>query len=145
LASNAEPKARDSPIRVSLETSGVRLPLRVAGDNVVFSELDRAVEQAIEAHLAASRELVRRRGSPPLELTVELVQARAELTDGRLLVELTTRATLRELAGVYLAQSHPRASAAGSAGDAHGVSIVRQAADTLGQKVADFVATALPS
>jgi hypothetical protein len=136
--------AVDSPIRVVLDSRDVRLPLRVAGDDVVFSDLDRAVERALEARLEPSRDSVRRRGARPLEVFVELVQARAELGDGRLNVELTARATLRERAGLYLAQTHARTNTAGVVTSAHGVFLVRQAADALAGKIADFVGASMP-
>jgi hypothetical protein len=133
-----------APIRVVIDASSVRLPLRVAGDNVVFSDLDRALERAVDARIAASRDALARRGARPLELLLEIVQVRAENTDGRLLVEVTTRTTLREQVGPYLAQAHARASASGAAATEHGVLVVRQAVDRVAAKVAEFVATFIP-
>ncbi len=143
-AADSTSVAFDSPIRVVLDARDVRLPLHVSGDDVVFSDLDRALERTLELRLEPSREGVRRRGARPLEVFVELVQARAELREGRLNVDLTARATLRERTGLYLAQTHARTSVAGVATSAHGVVIVRQAADALAVKIADFVAASLP-
>ncbi|HTQ05026.1 MAG TPA: hypothetical protein VMI54_14275 [Polyangiaceae bacterium] len=143
-APNSAEGANDSPLRVNVDATSVHLPLRAAGERVVFVDLDDAVRRAVDVDLAPSRELLRRRGGHPLDLLVELVAARAEQTDGRLVVYLTARATLRERAGAYVGQTHARAATAGPSAPEHGVAVVRQAADALGAKVADFVAASLP-
>jgi hypothetical protein len=101
-----------SPLTVSLNATSVRLPLVVSGASVAYADVDRALHRSIEvATLTVAHQEIRPPGEP-LEPHVELVEARADYSRDRLIVELPVRATLRQRAGnTYVAQTHAHSSA----------------------------------
>lgn len=88
------------PLEVRTRATGVPDPLRVDGSRAAFAEVEDALGHAVSSATvpwAASR--AGRAPEGGWQLTVELVEARAEHHDGRTLVTLGTRATLRERLG----------------------------------------------
>src|SRR5689334_5984090 len=85
-----------SPLTVVVDTASVRLPMSVAGAAIAYADVDRVLEEAV---YSAALPAIARRSGRRYQLFVELVEARAEYSGGRLVVELTTRATLRDCNG----------------------------------------------
>lgn len=130
-----------SPLRVTIDATNAHLPLSVAGANVAYGDVDHALAGSVER---ATRPLVAelaRRNARPLELAIEIVEAHADEEQGRLLVRMSVRATLRERAGnTYVAQTHAHASTSAVVPADHGGKAVLEVTDSLGDKLAGFLA-----
>jgi hypothetical protein len=130
----------DTTIEVRVDATSARLPLAVAGSNIVFTDVDRALDQSIRAAFAALSS-TGTRDARPLELFAEVIEAQAEHTGDRLVVHMIVRATLREKPGnTYLAQTHARSSASGALGPDHGAALVRSCTDSIGGHLAGWIA-----
>ncbi len=85
-------------------TAAVRDPLPISGERVAVVGLDRELRSAIA--VGAAPWSVRHADGAGWQLTVELVRAEAARQNGRVVVALDVRATLRtHLGRVYLAQT----------------------------------------
>jgi len=126
------------PLTVIVDSASVRLPVTVAGAAVAYADVDRVLEDAV---LSASLPAIARRGGERrYELFVEIVEARAEYSGGRLVFELTTRATLRDRNGnTYIAQTHARSRASRTVPPEGGASEVRTVAETIGTELAGWI------
>jgi len=92
----ASPPA-DPTFEVVARVAGVHDPLPVAGAEVAFVDLERALGQAVVRAVAPKHDHV---------LTVELVAGDARYAEGRLAVSLVARATLRTREGnTFVAQT----------------------------------------
>ena len=122
---------------VVVDATSIRLPLSVSGAAVAYSNVDRALEEAISVGAVPVLEA---HGRGRYELFVELVEARADYSGSRLVVALTVRATLRSRTGnAYVAQTHARAAASASVTPEQGGGEVRAAARSIGAKLAGFL------
>src|SRR5579859_5903795 len=113
LSSRASPtpafEHADAPLKVRVDATSAHLPLSVAGSNIVYTDVDHALEQSIRTALAVAPGRSAIAAGRQRELLVEIVEAQAELPNGRLVVRMIVRATLRENAGnAYVAQTHAR-------------------------------------
>jgi hypothetical protein len=128
-------------VRVAVDATSAHLPLAVAGASIAYSDVDRAIARAVERALAPAATDLTRRSARKLGLSIELVEAHAESTQGRVLVRLTVRATLRENTGnVYLAQTHAHASASSALPAERGALVVLNCADSIAQQLAGWLA-----
>lgn len=115
--------------RIKVDASSVQLPLVVNGAHTRYVDLDRAIETSLEQALAAGGTEVR---AQDYLLYAELIEARAEYADGRLLVQLSVRATLKQNHDtIYVAQTHAHACQAGALGADDGLSVVLGAVGTV--------------
>jgi hypothetical protein len=97
-----------SPAALEIVTASttVKEPLEVKGASVAFVELAPALREAVATVVDGSFQKWR--------LSLELVEANAELSSGRLIVRMTARATLRSRAdNSYIAQSQHVCTASG--------------------------------
>jgi hypothetical protein len=95
--SGASAAASDPSFEVVARTAGVRDPLPVGGSNVVYANLEPALNNAVLRSV---------RPRHACTLTVELVSADADYTRARLAVSLVARATVRLREGnAFLAQT----------------------------------------
>ncbi len=97
-----------SPAALEIVTASttVREPLQLHGTGLAFVDLAPALREAVAAQVDGSFQKWR--------LSLELVAADAEYAEGRLIVRMTARATLRARAdGAYLAQSQHVCSSSG--------------------------------
>ena len=95
-----------SPAALEIVTASTTVPepLRVQGAPVAFIELAPALREAVALEVDGSFQQWR--------LSLELTQAEAEYSSGRLIVQMTARATLRTRAdNAYVAQSQHVCSA----------------------------------
>jgi hypothetical protein len=136
--------ARASPplvLETQVDTTSARLPLVVVGWDIAFSDVDRALEQSIDEAVAQPSNDLATRGAGGLKLLVELVDARAERHDDRLVVHMLARATLREASGnAYIAQTQVLSSASGSIDRERGAKVVRDCADKVGSQLSGWLA-----
>jgi len=113
LASSATlPEQR---LQIQVDSSNLHLPLRVAGGSLAFVDVDHALAIAIERALSSIKQALSIGSAVSYLLQVELLEARAEQTGDRIVVELVARVTLRTKSGnVYVAQTHSHARNAGA-------------------------------
>ncbi len=122
------PSNRSALEVVNVSTS-VPEPFAVRGSDVAYDDLDLALRDALTASARQPR-------FAPYRLSLEITDARADSTEGRLSVRLTTRATLRLRAdNTYLAQSQQVCSASDAIDPGHGTAVV---ADCLAQLTRDL-------
>ena len=94
------------PLEVVTRSTGIRDPLPVDGASVSFGEVEVALGHAISSAAVPWAQAHRAERPEGWQLTVELTQADATYRDGRLIVGMTARATLRTRMGrTFLAQS----------------------------------------
>jgi L-asparaginase II len=135
IAAEASP-----PLRVAVDTTSTHLPLVVSGASIAYGDVDRALARAVEHALDPTLAELARRNARKLDLSVELLEARAEWTQDRVTVRLAVRATLRENAGnVYLAQTHAHASASAAVPAEHGAQVVLDCTDSIGRKLSGWL------
>ena len=130
-------------LQVEVDAATVPLPLRALGTSTRFIDLERALKVSIQRTLNAN-------GLPTQDqilhylLYVELVEARAEVSSGRLLVQLTTRVTLRQESGyTYIAQTHVHATATGTMDPDGGRPVVLECVSTLAAQLRGWI-TSMP-
>lgn len=132
LSAHSLTKRAEAPITVTVDATNVRLPMRVSGTAVAYSDVDRALARSIE--VAAERALPKVGLEPGqrMSLFVEIIEARAEYAEGRLIVILDTRATLRRVRGnAYIAQTHAHVSHSGHVRLARGGPVVVACTDSI--------------
>jgi hypothetical protein len=99
---------RTVPLEVVTRSTAVRDPLPLHGTGIVYGDIEAAVGHAVSSATVPWADEHRKHPRPGdgWQLVVELVNARADYEDGRILFTLDVRATLRARAGnVYLAQT----------------------------------------
>ena len=100
---------RTVPLEVVTRSTAVRDPLPLRGTGIVYGDIEAAVGHAVSTATVPWADQHRKhpRAGDGWQLVVELVNADADYSDGRVLFQLDVRATLRARAGnVYLAQTH---------------------------------------
>jgi hypothetical protein len=131
---------RASPLRVVIDATTTHLPLAVAGANVAYGDVDRALARAVEHALETTSQDLARRNARQLGLAVDLVEAHAEYSHDRLVVRMTVRATLRETLGnVYLAQTHAHSSASAVVAAESGARVVLDCTDSIGHQLSGWL------
>jgi hypothetical protein len=133
------PPAEHAALSVVVEATAVHLPLPVSGANVAYSDVDRALSRSIgEATTEVAKKIAGAGRSD--QLTVELIEAHAEYSVGRLVVSLTTRDTLRARTGnTYIAQTYARGSASGIVSPERGGTVVLRVTDAIGSQLSGFL------
>jgi len=130
----------EDALQIQVNTSSVHLPLRVAGAGTAFTDVDRALYAAVERALASTRQRVAVGNAQSYSLYVELIGARAEVNSGRITVQLTVRATLRQRKGnAYVGQTHAHANRSGAYESSLGVDTVARCADAIGTELQGWI------
>ncbi len=130
----------EDTLQIQVNTSSVRLPLRVAGADAAFTDVDRALHAAVQRALASTRQQMAVGNAQSYSLYVELIGARAEVSSGRITVQLTVRATLRQRKGnAYVAQTHAHANRSGAYEASLGVDTVARCADAIGVELQGWI------
>jgi hypothetical protein len=130
----AHPFVTRSPdrVQVKVDASSVKIPLVVSGAHTRYVDLDVALETALVQALATGANDLPARSPQDYRLLVELIEARAEYSEGRLLVQLSVRATLKQNQGNdYVAQTHAHVRQTGLLGTDDGLSVVLDAVGTV--------------
>ena len=133
------PTHAEDPLQVRVDISSVHLPLRVAGTDTAFIDVDRALYAAIETALSTTKSRLVQ-GATTYTLHVELIKARAELASDRVVVGLTVRATLKLKTGnVYIAQTHAHANQSSPYLPSHGADAAIHCANAIGAELQGWV------
>lgn len=109
------------PLEVVTHATAVRDPLPVAGERIAVAGMEESLGHAVATAAVPWAQSHREERPDGWQLTVELTEARAARTQGRVSVTLGVRATLRTRVGRrYLAQTqaHCRQAAMAEASDA---------------------------
>ena len=106
----------DLSLDVVTRLAGARDPLPMAGSALEFSELERAVGQAVMKAAAPWAEAHRGQREGGWQIQVELIKADASYSDAQARATLGVRATLRGVVGqVFIGQTQVFSSTAGAA------------------------------
>jgi hypothetical protein len=131
----------ETMLQVRVDATSAYLPVAVIGSNVVFTDVDRALEQSIRAAVSGQSARTATWAARPLELFAEIIEVQAESAGGRMVVGMIVRATLRANSGnPYIAQTYARSSASGPVGPEQGAELVRSCTDGVGNHLAGWLA-----
>jgi hypothetical protein len=101
-----QPISPEVPLEVVTRSTGVRDPLPVEGSSVTFGDVETTLGHAVSSAAVPWAQAHRAQRPEGWQITVELTQAEASFRDGRLIIGLNARATLRTRYGrTFLAQS----------------------------------------
>lgn len=130
----------DVPLEVVTRSTAVKDPLVVTGTHVSYAELEEALGHAISTATVpwATAHIARRTGG--WQLSVEVIEAKAEYEAGRLIVTFNTRATLRtRLDHDYLAQIQVPCREAGLTTPEAGAPVVYSCMSRIGRDLASWL------
>src|SRR5260370_902868 len=76
----------DTMLQVRVDATSAGLPVGVVGSNVVFTDVDRALEQSIRAAVSTQSARTATWAARPVELFAEIIEVQAEYAGGRMVV-----------------------------------------------------------
>ena len=118
----------------------MRDPLPVDGADVTYGDMEAALGFAIASATVPWADAHKAERPDGWQLFVEIIQADAEHRDGRLIVSLSVRATLRTRRGhFYLAQSQTACRQGGVVEAARGGPVVYACMMRIGRDLADWL------
>jgi hypothetical protein len=133
------------PLEVVTRGTAIREPVPVEGTHVTYGDIETALGHAVSSAAVPWAEARRARRPEGYQLTVELTQADASYSDGRLIVTLGTRATLRTREGrTYLAQTQASCRQAGMVPAERGAPVVFSCMERIGRDLAGWLAQVEP-
>lgn len=137
----SEPQRAPSSVEVVARTTAVRNPLPVGGASVAYGDLEVALERATNRASIAWGEARKAKHPEGAQLFVELTQAVADFKEGRLIVSLVARVTLRtRIGGAHIAQTQLGCSESGLVAPEHGAPVVNACIQRLGDDLAGWLA-----
>ncbi len=128
------------PLEIVTRSTAVKDPLFVAGSDVSFADLEGALGHAISTATVpwAEAHVAQRPGG--WQLSVEIIEAKAEYDAGRLIVTFNTRATLRtRREHDYLAQTQVPCREAGLTTPETGAPVVYSCMSRIGRDLASWL------
>jgi hypothetical protein len=132
--------SRDIPLEVVTRSTGIRDPLPVDGSSVKFEDVETALGHAISTAAVPWADAHKAKRPEGWQLTVELTQADATYRDGRLVLTMNTRATLRTRADrTFLAQSQASCRTSGVIEPERGAPVVFSCMERLGRDLAGWL------
>jgi hypothetical protein len=136
---------KDIPLEVATRSTGIKDPLPVDGADVAYGEVEAALQSSISTAAVPWAEARRARDPEAFHLFVELIDADATYHDGRLVVTLGVRATLRTREGrQYIAQTQVHCRQAGVVPQHEGAPVVYACMSQLGRDLAGWLASVEP-
>jgi hypothetical protein len=97
---------KEIPLEVVTRSTGIRDPLPVEGTSVTYGDVETALGHSVSSAAVPWADAHRAQRPEGWQIAVELINADASYRDGRLLVTLGVRATLRTRATrTYIAQT----------------------------------------
>jgi hypothetical protein len=139
-ASTGAPPRSPGPIAVVLNATAVRLPLVVSGADIAYGDVDRALARSVEQSLQSASPRLTLPPGAHLQLQVEIVDARAEYSSERLVIEMAVRATLRHTKGnAYIAQTHAHSTASAHAPPSRSASAVLACTDSIANQLTGWL------
>jgi hypothetical protein len=137
--------ARDVPLEVVTRSTAVKDPLVVLGTDVSYADIEAALGHAISTATVpwAENHVAQRPGG--WQLSVEVIEAKAEYEGGRLIVTMNTRATLRTRQDHdYLAQTQVPCRDAGLIPPENGAPIIYSCMSRIGRDLASWLGGVQP-
>jgi hypothetical protein len=133
------------PLEVVTRGTAVPDPLPVHGSSVAYSDLEAALGLAVSSAGVPWAQAHRDRRPDGWQLFVEITRAEADERDGRLIMSLDVRATLRGRGGnVYLAQTSARCRQSGLVEAADGGPVVYACMTRLGRDLTSWLSAVQP-
>ena len=133
------------PLEVVTRSTGIREPVPVEGTSITYGDIETTLGHAISSAAVPWAAARRARRPEGYQLTVELTQADASYADGRMIVTLGTRATLRTREGrTYLGQTQASCRQAGMVPAEHGAPVIFACMERIGRNLAGWLAQVEP-
>jgi len=142
-------------LRISLPTHDVRASahasrndsyIPVAGSDIAYSDVETTLGLAVSSAALPWADARKARRPGGWQLSIELIQAEAEQREGRLLVTLSVRATLRAREGkVYLAQTQASCRQAGLVDPGRGAPVIYSCMSRVGRDLAGWLGSVEPN
>jgi bacillopeptidase F (M6 metalloprotease family) len=131
---------REVPLEIVTRSTAVKDPLVVHGSDVSYADLEGALGHAITtATIPWAEEHVKDRPGG-WQLSVEVIEAKAEYDAGRLIVTMNTRSTLRTRQDhVYLAQTQTPCREAGLTIPEKGAPVIYSCMSRIGRDLASWL------
>jgi len=134
------------PLEVVTRSTAVRDPLPVAGSDIAYSDVETTLGLAVSSAALPWADARKARRPGGWQLSIELIQAEAEQREGRLLVTLSVRATLRAREGkVYLAQTQASCRQAGLVDPGRGAPVIYSCMSRVGRDLAGWLGSVEPN
>jgi hypothetical protein len=128
------------PLEVVTRSTGIRDPLPVEGTGVTYGDVETSLGHAISTAAVPWAEAHKDRRPEGWQLQVEMTQADATYSGGRLIVTINVRATLRTRVGrAYLAQSQASCRQSGVIPAEQGAPVVFSCMERLGRDLAGWL------
>jgi hypothetical protein len=130
----------DISLEVLTRSTAVQDPLQVLGTHVAYADLEGALGHAVSTATIPWADAHKNARPGGLQLVVDIVEASAEYSRGRLKVTLTTRATLRTRRDQdYVAQTQASCHDAGLTDPDHGGPVLYACMTRLGRDLAGWL------
>jgi hypothetical protein len=135
-----ETPSRDTPLEVVTRSTAVRDPLPVEGADMAYSDIEAALGFAVASATSSWASQHVHQHPEGWQLFVEFTAADAKYVDGRLIVAIVARATLRTRVGhVYLAQTQTACSQGGVIPVERGGTVVYACMMRIGRDLTDWL------
>lgn len=137
---NTDVPHEGTPLEVVTRSTAVDDPLPIKGSSIVYGEIEPALGFAISSATVPWASQVKPKRTGGFQLLAEVVQAYAEYDDGRLMVILNVRATLRARVGnTYIAQVASRCREASVTPPEKGAPVVYTCMSRIGRDLAGWL------
>ncbi len=136
---------KDIPLEIVTRSTGVRDPLPVDGSSFSFGDVEATLGHAVSSAGVPWADMHKAQRPEGWQLTVELITADATYRDGRLVVTLGARATLRTRMGrTYLAQTQANCRQGAVIPPEHGAPVVFACMERIGRDLAGWLGQVEP-
>jgi hypothetical protein len=131
---------KEIPLEVVTRSTGVRDPLPIDGTSLSYGDVETTLGHAISTAAVPWADAHRAQRPEGWQIAVEVINADASYKDGRLLVTLCVRATLRTRSTrTYLAQTQAYCSQGGVIPAAQGAPVVFSCMERIGRDLAGWL------
>jgi len=131
---------KEIPLEVVTRSTGIRDPLPVDGSSITYGDIETTLGHAISSAGVPWAEAHKAQRPEGWQLFVELITADATYHDGRLVVTLGVRATLRTRTGrTYLAQTQANCRQGGVVPVERGAPVVFTCMERIGRDLAGWL------
>jgi hypothetical protein len=131
---------KEIPLEVVTRSTGVRDPLPIDGTSLSYGDVETTLGHAISSAAVPWADAHRAQRPEGWQIAVEVINADATYKDGRLLVTLGVRATLRTRSTrTYLAQTQAYCSQGGVVAAERGAPVVFSCMERIGRDLAGWL------
>ncbi|MEO6575351.1 MAG: hypothetical protein ABIP89_16005 [Polyangiaceae bacterium] len=136
---------RSVPLEVVTRGTGVRDPMVVSGAGVKYADVETALGFAVSSAAVPWADAHQAKRPGGWQLFVELIQAESDYREGRLIVTLSVRATLRARDGhQYLAQTQASCRQSGLVAAEDGAPVIYSCMSRVGRDLAGWLGSIEP-